>query len=130
MAIPLVGKPPSISALAARAGILHRERKCEVDMPLFGAERSALFVGVSSKITTDPKFMEQNTTPIVRFLVRKRIERRLTQLEVAHLGQVVLSRLGGYERGEVHPRIDKLMRWADALGYEVCLRRKVINGDS
>ena len=40
---------------------------------------------------------------------------------MAQISDITLAR---YERGENDPRLSTLVRWADALGYEIVLRAK------
>lgn len=56
--------------------------------------------------------------PIIKLLREIRIERGMTQEELSqklgkHVNQVTV-----WESGLTNPRLDSLLLWADALGYE------------
>lgn len=56
---------------------------------------------------------------LVLELRQARIERGLTQQDVARLAQLTKTSLGYYERGQKQPSLPALSRWAGALGLAV-----------
>ena len=62
--------------------------------------------------------------PIIKLLREIRIERGWTQEELsAKLGKHV-NQVTVWESGLTNPRLDSLLAWADALGYEFDLHLK------
>lgn len=69
---------------------------------------------------------EDMTRALSAALKTKRVERGLTLATVAQAisdrgHDVATSQISDWETGRRRPQLDSLVRWADALGYDVCL---------
>lgn len=61
---------------------------------------------------------------LVYLLKQKRIEKKITQKEVAEKMQTKLSAVSRFEYFQSHPTIDFLFKYAKAIGEELCIGLK------
>jgi hypothetical protein len=73
---------------------------------------------------TRPATFRPNTHAIARQLRNERVRQRIPQKVVAYQTGICATHLGKLETGVGTPTFARLLRWADALGYELKLVKK------
>lgn len=68
--------------------------------------------------------MDRQPHPVATALRAERKRRRITQAHIATTIGTVASAISMYENGHRWPVLDTLVRWADALGYDLTLTPK------
>lgn len=72
-----------------------------------------------------PRTIQREVDPIVAQLQQIREEAGVSQTEIGRrLGMTTYSNCSEYERGVMSPNLRAVRAWAEALGYDLVLRKK------